>query len=68
MIVTRNKAFKRAYEKGYIARSIGTDKNKNPYPDKLNSKGGPTWSRVFRNLWNQGWDNSELKGFKTLKK
>jgi len=59
--------FRRAYLKGKIAANIGLDKDKNPYQDKLNKHGNPTWSRTFRRYWFEGFNNHKSEGFKILK-
>jgi len=65
---TKNKAFIAAYRKGIISANCGRELDSNPYPDKRNSKGGPTWSRVFRRFWEEGHNDGEPKGFYLLRK
>jgi len=65
---TKNKAFISAYCKGIIAANCGILKLNCPYPDKKNSRGGPTWSRVFRRYWAEGHDAAMPKGFCLLRK
>lgn len=63
---TKNRAFLSAYNKGKKAAGYGLSEVKNPYPDKLNSKGGPTFSRTFRRYWSEGWKDGKPEGFKLL--
>jgi hypothetical protein len=61
---TKNKAFLSAYNKGKKMACYGMSSESNPYKDKLNSKGRPTFSRAFRKFWLEGWQDGKPEGFK----
>ena len=58
MADTRNRAFRGARRKGYLAQKAGKPRNSCPYPDHRGGANGGTitWSRAFMSYWYEGWD------------
>lgn len=53
----RTRSFLGAFNKGRDACRSGKPKRANPYPDhRTDYHRGVTFSRAYRNYWNEGWD------------
>jgi ribosome modulation factor len=50
-----NKALETAFQRGYEDGFKGKSKSSNPYPDIRTEGGQVTFSRAFRNAWQEGW-------------
>lgn len=49
---TTNRAFRMAYQKGFVAASRSAGIGANPYKKPV---AGPSFSRAFHRYWNDGW-------------
>jgi ribosome modulation factor len=57
-MITENKAFLSAREKGRDARRRGEPKSACPYRDKRGLSGHVTFSRAFLKAWLEGWEEA----------
>ena len=47
--------FRTAWRKGWEARQEGLPRSRNPYLDLRTDRGSITFSRAWRNTWDDGW-------------
>ena len=59
---TRCRAFRAAWNKGYMAGIQAQPRDANPYEDVRDMyRNSVTWSRAFHRYWDEGWQAGRSK-------